>query len=177
MRQALRAHRKIAGSLLRTVPALLVSLSACLPEGGYDKVTRREQEELPPTEFPEPPAPVAGIGQAGGGARIVATNLPAGVTQAMVDEGQQLYGTVCVACHMAGGTGGPVAPALNDNQWIWVPGGEYPGIVQIINSGVPAPKQHSGPMPPRGGGSFTDAQVRAIAAYVYALSHQGQGGA
>jgi mono/diheme cytochrome c family protein len=28
-------------------------------------------------------------------------------------------------------------------------------------------------MPPKGGGSFDDQQVAAIAAYVYALSHQG----
>jgi mono/diheme cytochrome c family protein len=28
-------------------------------------------------------------------------------------------------------------------------------------------------MPPMGGGSFTDEQVRAIAAYVYALSRAG----
>jgi hypothetical protein len=28
-------------------------------------------------------------------------------------------------------------------------------------------------MPPLGGGSFTDDQVRQLAAYVFALSHQG----
>ncbi len=66
-----------------------------------------------------------------------------------------------------------MAPALNDNQWLWVPGGEFNGIVNIINAGVPQPKQHPGVMPPKGGGSFTDEQVRAIGAYVYALSHQG----
>ena len=33
---------------------------------------------------------------------------------------------------------------------------------------------HTGAMPPRGGGSFTDDQVRALAAYVFALSQQGE---
>ena len=84
------------------------------------------------------------------------------------------YGTVCVACHAANGTGSAVAPALNDNQWINI-SGQYPEIVQVITNGVPVPKEHPGPMPPKGGGSFTDPQIRAIAAYVYALSHQGGG--
>ncbi|HYH78236.1 MAG TPA: cytochrome c, partial [Longimicrobium sp.] len=96
-----------------------------------------------------------------------------GVTQAMVDEGQTLYGTVCVGCHGPAGAGTPVAPALNDAQWINVTGA-YPEIVTTIVNGVPNPKQHPGAMPPKGGGSFDDAQVRALAAYVFALSRQGE---
>ncbi|HEX7242638.1 MAG TPA: c-type cytochrome, partial [Longimicrobiaceae bacterium] len=119
MRQGFRAHGKAAGSLLLgAVPALLALLGACAPQDGYPKVTRREQEELPAPAYPVPPPPVAGIGQSAAATKIVATNLPAGVTQAMVDEGQQAFGTVCAACHMQGGTGGPVAPALNDAEWL-----------------------------------------------------------
>ncbi|HEY0035358.1 MAG TPA: c-type cytochrome, partial [Longimicrobium sp.] len=105
-------------------------------------------------------------------AKLVARNLPAGVTQAMVDEGQQLFGTVCAGCHGPAGAGTPAAPVLSDDRWINVTGA-YPEIVTIVTNGVPQPKEHPGPMPPKGGGNFDDAQVRALAAYVYALSHQG----
>jgi len=174
MRKALRARVKFAGSVVCAAPVLLFALTACLPEGGYDKVTHREKRELPPPDFPPPPRVIAGVGQTAASARVVATNLPAGVTQEMVDEGQQAYGTTCTACHGANGIGTPVAPALNDNQWINI-SGQYPEIVQVITNGVPNPKEHSGAMPPRGGGNFSDEQIRALAAYVYALSHQGGG--
>lgn len=142
-------------------------------EGGYPKRTGRGQPNIALASTPNPPPVVAGAAGAGAGsAPIVAANLPAGVTQEMVNEGQQHYGTVCVACHGADGAGSPAAPALNDNEWLWVPGGEYNGLVNIINVGVAQPKQYPGLMPPKGGGAFTDEQVRAIAAYVYALSHR-----
>lgn len=174
MRESFRARLGASGSLLCAASALLATLAACGPpdDPGFDKVPNREQREISAHAAPDPPPVVAGIGETAGGARIVAANLPAGVTQAMVDEGQDLYGTVCVACHAAGGAGGPVAPALNDNRWINI-SGAFPEIVAVINTGVPNPKEHPGPMPPKGGGSFTDEQVRALAAYVYALSRQG----
>lgn len=171
MRNALRARPRFAGSLLCAAPVLLLGLAACFPEGGYDKVVAREQEELPAPAFPEPPRVIAGVGQTAG-AQLVATNLPAGVTQEMVDEGQQLYGTVCVACHGPGGAGTPAGPQLTDQQWLNITG-NYDEIVGVITTGVPSPEEYPGVMPPRGGGSFDEAQIRAIAAYVYALSHQG----
>ncbi len=158
--------------------AVLVTLSAlagCGTEnhGGYDKVIDRGRPTIAMASHPEPPPVVAGAADAGGGgAPVIAANLPAGVTQDMVNEGQKLYGTVCVACHGAGGAGSPAAPALNDGQWLWVPGGEFNGLVNIINAGVPQPKQYPGMMPPKGGGSFTDEQTRAIAAYIHALNNR-----
>lgn len=171
MRDAFRAG---TGSLFRALPVLLIALSACGPDSandGYAKVTHREQRPLPAPTNPNPPPVIAGIGGAGA-AKLVAKNLPAGVTQAMVDEGQQAFGTVCAACHGPGGTGTPAAPALNDDKWLNITG-QYPEIVTIVTNGVPKPKEHPGMMPPRGGGNFNEAQVRALAAYVFALSHQG----
>jgi mono/diheme cytochrome c family protein len=161
-------------------PALLAlalgALAAgCKPGGdyGYDRVPHRDEPVVPQATNPDPPPlPPGGLaGQAQ--AKLVANNLPQGVTQAMVDEGQQLFGTVCAACHGPAGAGTPTCPTLNDMQWINITG-TYPEIVSTITTGVPAPKQHPGAMPPKGGGSFDDAQVRALAAYVYALSHQGK---
>lgn len=158
--------------------ALLVAmalLSGCKPgaEGGYDRVSWRGDPAAPVNAFPDPPEVVPGSSAVGAKATpIVAKNLPAGVTQAMVDAGQTSFGTVCASCHGQNGTGSAAAPTLNDMKWINITG-QYPEIVNIINVGVPNPKEHPAPMPPKGGGSFNDAQVRELAAYVYALSHQG----
>jgi hypothetical protein len=42
--------------------------------------------------------------------------------------------------------------------------------VQVVTNGVPQPKQHPAPMPPKGGAPLTDQQVRAVAAYVFSIS-------
>ena len=121
----------------------------------------------PPRAAPGAP-PRAGAAPAApalGGAR-----LPAGVTTAMVDQGRQLYGTICVACHGPAGSGTAIGPRLTDQQWLHVPGGEFEAIVRVIQNGVDRPVESPTVMPPKGGGAFTDPQVRALAAYVYALS-------
>jgi mono/diheme cytochrome c family protein len=46
-------------------------------------------------------------------------------------------------------------------------------IVATVTSGIPAEKTKKGiAMPPKGGSSINDAQVKAVAAYVYSLSHK-----
>jgi len=46
-------------------------------------------------------------------------------------------------------------------------------IVATVTSGVPADKAKKGvPKPPKGGSSITDEEVKAVAAYVYSLSHK-----
>lgn len=162
--------------------ALLATLGACdlfedvgnrigVAEDGYSKVPFRVQEPIGRAAAPDPPPVVAGIG--GGAAEVpqlAASAMPAGVNQEMVEEGAQLFGTVCSACHGAGGAGTAAAPALNDAEWINI-SGEFDEIVDLIHAGVPSPREFPGAMPPLGGGSFDDEQVRALAAYVYALSH------
>jgi mono/diheme cytochrome c family protein len=98
-------------------------------------------------------------------------DLPAGVTQEMVTQGEQMFmgpGN-CFTCHGAKGAGTPLAPALNDANWLHVDG-SYDAIVGIITKGVPTPKQHPAAMPPRGGSQITDDQVRQVAAYVFSIS-------
>jgi mono/diheme cytochrome c family protein len=154
--------------------ALVLAAAACRPGGdyGYDRVSHREEPAVPQATNPDaPPVPAGGLAGAAA-TRLVATNLPAGVTQAMVDQGQDLFGTVCAGCHGPAGAGTATCPDLSDAQWINITGA-YPEIVTVITNGVPTPKEHPAPMPAKGGGSFDEAQVRALAAYVYALSHQG----
>jgi hypothetical protein len=51
--------------------------------------------------------------------------------------------------------------------------GTFAGLRHTITEGVPKPKNPSPPMPPRGGAPLTDADVTAVAAYVWAISHPG----
>jgi mono/diheme cytochrome c family protein len=168
-------RRLRSGAAWLALPAVAALLAGCEPgdaKGGYSKVVYRDDAAVPRAAYPDPPPVTPGASVGGSQARIVATNLPQGITQAMVDEGQDQFGTVCAACHGQGGTGSAAGPALNDAQWLNI-SGQYPEIVTIINNGVATPKQYPAAMPPKGGGGFDDAQVRAIAAYVFALSRQG----
>jgi mono/diheme cytochrome c family protein len=97
--------------------------------------------------------------------------LPEGVTAEMVTQGEQLFGSSgnCFTCHAADGSGTPLAPSVNDANWIHIDG-SFESLVQIIDQGVPVPAQYPAAMPPRGGAQITEEQVRQIAAYLYSIS-------
>lgn len=100
----------------------------------------------------------------------IAASLPQGVTIEMVKQGQRLFNSVCVACHGPAGEGTQLAPSLQDENWIHITG-EIEEITNLVRTGVPDPEEHPIPMPPLGGGAFTEEQLRSVAAYVYALRH------
>lgn len=167
---------------LLTALALCVPLAGCesvedlfesnwLPDTGYEKVANRTWDELPLPARPNPPPAVA-LGGAGAAQVpvLVAAAAPPGVTQEMVEQGAELYATSCGACHGPAGAGTPAAPGLADADWLNI-SGSFDEIVSIIHTGVPAPREYPAPMPPLGGGNFDDEQVRAIAAYVFALAN------
>ena len=83
----------------------------------------------------------------------------------------QVGGGTCSACHGQDAKGTAVAPDLTDSQWL-NGDGSYQFLVNTITNGVPQPKQHPAPMPPKGGAPLTDDQVKAVAAYEYSLSHK-----
>jgi mono/diheme cytochrome c family protein len=98
---------------------------------------------------------------------------PAAVTPAAIAQGDTIFhkGGLCYACHGSNAEGA-VGPSLTDAEWLHGDG-SYDMIVAIVTSGVPAEKAKKGiPMPPRGGSSITDEEVKAVAAYVYSLSHK-----
>lgn len=101
--------------------------------------------------------------------------LPADVTPAMIEEGGKLFkgAALCAACHGATATGG-IGPNLTDTLWLHSKG-TYEEIVRQITTGVPQAQAKGGVMmPARGGSAITDAQLRAVAAYVWSLSHGGK---
>ena len=104
--------------------------------------------------------------------------VPEGATREMVALGERIYhGQVgsapCTGCHGSSGQGTPLGPALDGKKWLWSDG-SFPGIAKVITDGVAQPKQYRSPMPPLGGAQLTPDQVQAVAAYIWALSHQNQ---
>jgi cbb3-type cytochrome c oxidase subunit III len=106
---------------------------------------------------PEAPAPAAG----------------ASYTPEIVAKGDALFhgSANCYACHGSKAEG-LVGPNLTDGEWIHSKG-TYDDIVAQINHGVPKAESKSGiEMPPKGGATLSDDDVKAIAAYVYSLGHK-----
>jgi mono/diheme cytochrome c family protein len=107
------------------------------------------------------------------GARPAVAQAPAAVTPAAIALGDSLFHSKanCYACHGANAQG-VIGPNLTDAEWIHSDG-SYDAIVKQITTGVTAEESKSKvPMPPRGGSQITDDEVKAVAAYVYSLSHK-----
>jgi len=102
--------------------------------------------------------------------------LPQGFTREQVALGQRIYlgeersGT-CAGCHGADGKGSTLGPALTGPDWLWADG-SVGSIAHVIHEGVMEPKQYSTGMPADGGASLSDADVQALAAYVWTLGHK-----
>jgi cbb3-type cytochrome c oxidase subunit III len=110
------------------------------------------------------------------GARPVVAQAPAAVTPAAIAQGDSIFHSKgnCYACHGANAQGA-VGPNLTDAEWIHSDG-SYDAIVKQVTTGVTKEESKSGiPMPAKGGSSITDDEVKAVAAYVYSLSHKKPG--
>jgi cbb3-type cytochrome c oxidase subunit III len=115
-------------------------------------------------------AALLGTGQAVAQEKAAA---PAGVTPAAIAKGDTIFHKtgLCYACHGANAEG-TVGPSLTDAEWLHGDG-SYDMIVATVTSGIPADKAKKGiAMPPKGGSSISDEDVKAVAAYVYSLSHK-----
>ena len=103
---------------------------------------------------------------------------PALVTAANVTLGDSLFNFgSCQRCHGKGGIGAANAPALDGKKWVQLKTGSYDEIVKIITDGVPQAAikdpAHRFNMRARGGPmNLTDPQVKAVAAYVWTLTHK-----
>lgn len=88
------------------------------------------------------------------------------ITAAMIESGRKVYHGpgLCFACHGAGLEGGVASPNLKDDKWK-IGDGSYADILEIIRRGVSGTAMQPQP------GGIGDAQVRDVAAYVWAVSH------
>lgn len=149
-----------------SLTAILAFMVGC---GGESGAPAGEETQEPAQEPAQESAPAQ---EAGAAAQEM--DLPEGVTQEMVAQGDEIFHGqgICYTCHMQGGTGGPLAPDLTDDEWINVDG-SYDAIVELVKTGVPEPIEHPGIMLPKGGTNITEEQVRAVAAYAWSLSRGG----
>ena len=118
----------------------------------------------PAADAPPPAAAVAS-----------APALPPGVTTAMVAAGRAIYqgqakGGTCAGCHGSDGRGSMAGAPLTGPEFLWSDG-SIDGLAGTIARGVEKPKKSGGAMPPKGGAMLDEADVRAVAAYVWTLAH------
>jgi mono/diheme cytochrome c family protein len=98
---------------------------------------------------------------------------PAAASPEQIAKGDTIFHKtgLCYACHGSNAEGS-VGPSLTDAEWIHGDG-SVDMIAATVTAGVPKEKAKSGiPMPPKGGSSISDEDVKAVAAYVYSLSHK-----
>ena len=109
---------------------------------------------------------------AGEDAVVAALPVPAGATQAELRRGARVFrGGTCAGCHGSNAKGTPLGPDLTRNQWLWGDG-SLAAITGTIADGVVTPKNYRSPMPAMGGVPLSKPDLDAVAAYVWALSHQ-----
>ena len=120
----------------------------------------------------------SGAASGGGAAQQAAPARPAEVTPANVALGDSLYNNgSCQRCHGKGGVGAQNGPRLDDNTWVQLPTGSYDEILRVIIEGVPRAAikdtTRKNAMRPRGGPmNLDDAKAKAVAAYVWSISHR-----
>ena len=146
---------------------------------GDPSVTNIEAAPSPTVEAATSPEvlPPEGI-HPNAGTELAALSVPPGATSGEVTLGKKIFqgdvaGATCAGCHGAEGVGTPVGPALSSGTWLWGDG-SLASITETIKNGVPEPKQHPGAMPPTGGVKLSDENLKAVAAYVWSLGHQGE---
>ena len=100
-------------------------------------------------------------GHARGGETTAAAPAPNGEPES---SGRTLYQRACVMCHGERGAGTQLGPALNDRART------VDAVAQVVASGVPETEPPHTPMPPRGDGTFSEQDVRAVAEYVHSLA-------
>jgi mono/diheme cytochrome c family protein len=109
-------------------------------------------------------------------AQVAPPERPAGVNDSTIALGKELFhgSAQCNYCHGDGGRGTDRGPSLTGA--IWLHGdGSYEAIIRQVLHGVPASQSMSGePMPIRGWVPMNDDEVRAVAAYVWSISHPPQ---
>ncbi len=93
-----------------------------------------------------------------------------------IEKGKAVFkgAGLCYACHGANGEGA-VGPKLIEREGagFWHSNGSWDGIATFIAAGVTKEQSKSGiMMPAKGGAKLSDADVKAVAAYVYSISRK-----
>ena len=98
---------------------------------------------------------------------------PAGVTDSAIAWGKALFqgSANCSRCHGKDARGTEYGPDLADVIW-WHGPGTYEWLVREVTHGIPENLTVTGGiMPARGTAPMNELDTRAVAAYVWAISH------
>ena len=109
-------------------------------------------------------------------AQVRPEHRPPGVTDSAIAWGGALFHgpANCSGCHGDGGRGTDRGPNITGALWLHGPG-TFESIVEWVRHGVPAARTYTGEaMPPSGGALMNEDDIRAVAAYVWAISHPPQ---
>ena len=96
---------------------------------------------------------------------------PAAQDPAAIQRGAAIFAGkgMCHVCHGPAGKGTPLAPNLTDSVWLNIAQPTPASIDSLIRRGVAKPKQHPTPMPPMGGASLGEAEIRDVSLFVFSL--------
>jgi mono/diheme cytochrome c family protein len=130
-------------------------LAGCMPGDGGDPG---------PPPLPGPPVVVYPAAVDADGVRLPGSLLARGDS---VFHGRGV-GPVCSACHGREGVGTPMVSSLIDNHWSYTDG-SLEGIREVTRTGI---EDAPSPMPPMGGATLSEADLDAVAAYVYWISRR-----
>lgn len=118
-----------------------------------------------PSAAPAPAAAEAAPAPAAAPAAAAAAPAPAAPAKLAADAGKALYSTACVACHGAGIAG---APKFADKA-AWAPRAKQ-GASVLYEHAIKGFQGKAGMMPPKGGSSASDEEVKAAVDYMVAAA-------
>jgi mono/diheme cytochrome c family protein len=118
----------------------------------------------------------AGAGNATAPEDYASLPTPPGGSPDQVELGSRIFhgqvgGGTCTGCHGTDGKGSALGSDLTSGKYLWGDG-SVQAIARTITEGVPKPKDHTGAMPPKGGAQLSQAEVAAVADYVWAIGHR-----
>jgi mono/diheme cytochrome c family protein len=102
--------------------------------------------------------------------------IPPGASPDQMALGERIFqgqadGGTCAGCHGTDGRGTAMGSDLASGKWLWGDG-SVQAITRTIAQGVLHPKEHAGVMPPMGGAQLSQADLTAVAEYVWVIGHQ-----
>jgi glucose/arabinose dehydrogenase/mono/diheme cytochrome c family protein len=148
-------------------------------QGPADAAVAAAPAPAPAATTAAEPGPPEGTHPDAGRMDLASLPVPPGATREQIALGDRIFhgevaGGTCAGCHGSDARGGPQAPSLVSGHF-FIGDGSLKAITTTIVDGVPRPHNYEVPMPPKGGAPLSDADVAAVAAYVWAISHQQRG--